>query len=356
MDEGWQAEGGSPWLSPVRAPRTEAGPGTGTAPGGTPEPAPLAPTYAAPSSYTAPPYTAAQPHPSVQAPPPVAQIHPTAPEFQAAPTAAEAPRSGASGAPSALHPSGGTVEDAERILAQAVEAAAATPDMYALGTAADGAVCLVPEDRRWSVFLADGPVRRFAGSFDDPELAAVHFAGVLLLLAQERGTLSPAGDDYDDFDSADPSDIDRDADVAVHSDLLPTLALAPDAHADPLAAFLAGPPIEPLAGEPPATLYAERRLTVLTPGTEVDRFGDQEGNTVYAARTRFANRSLPADFADRDYRVYRVIEPLRTLTGRAIPWFGQPGGGAVYLLPRPIRELLREGLLVEISSSTVAPS
>jgi hypothetical protein len=198
-------------------------------------------------------------------------------------------------------------------------------------------------------------VRRFPGSFDDPELAAVHFAGVLLLLAQERGTLSYPADDADGADLADDFARDAaDADVAVHSDLLPTLALAPDAHADPLAAFLAGPPIQPLAGEPPATLYAERRLTVLTPGTEIDRFGDQEGNTVYAARTRFANRSLPADFADRDYRVYRVVQPLRTLTGRAIPWFGQPGGGAVYLLPGPIRQLLREGWIVEIPAATVS--
>ena len=220
-----------------------------------------------------------------------------------------------------------TVEDAEQILALAVDAVYATPDMYALGTPADGAVCLVPEGGRWSVFLADGGRRRFAGSFDDPELAAVHFAGVLLLLSQERGTL------------ARPAEAD----------------LPPGHSADPLAAFLAGPPIEPLAGDPPTSLYAERRLTVLSAGTEVDRFGDQEGNTVYAARTRYAHRSLPPEFVERDYRVYRALRPVRALTGRAVPWFGQPGGGTVYLLPRPIRELVREGLLEEVAAATVVP-
>jgi hypothetical protein len=188
-------------------------------------------------------------------------------------------------------------------------------------------VCLVPEDGRWSVYLADAGRRRFAGSFDDAELAAVHFAGVLLLLAQERGKLPrPALDD-----------------------------LPPGRSADPLAAFLAGPPIEPLAGDPPASRYAERRLTVLTPGTEVDRFGDLEGNTVYAARTLYPHRSLPAEFAEREYRVYRALGPVRVLTGRAVPWFGQPGGGTVYLLPRPIRDLIREGLLEEVPAATVAP-
>ncbi len=124
---------------------------------------------------------------------------------------------------------------------------------------------------------------------------------------------------------------------------------------DPLASFLAGPPIEPMAGDPPTSLYSDRRLTVLTPGTEVDRFGDQAGNTVYAARTRYPFRSLPPDFVEREYRVYRLRDPLRAVVGTAVPWFGQPGGGTAYLLPRSVRELIGEGVLVEIPSATIAP-
>ncbi|GAA1949010.1 TNT domain-containing protein [Catenulispora subtropica] len=224
-----------------------------------------------------------------------------------------------------------TVEDAERVLGAAVDSLDADPDLYSIGTVTDGAVCLVPDSGRWAVFLADAGQRRFAGSFDDPMMAAVHFAGVLLLAAAERGAIpkpAPASEQ----------------------------AALPGPDADPLARFLAGPPIAPLAGDPPTTLYTDHRLTVLTPGTEVDRFGDQLGNTVYAARTRYPHRSLPPDYVEREYRVYRVREPLRALAGTAIPWFGQPGGGTAYLLPRSIADLLREGVLVEIPEATVAPS
>jgi hypothetical protein len=221
-----------------------------------------------------------------------------------------------------------TVEEAERILGFAVDSLDADPDLYSIGTVTDGAVCLIPDDGHWSIFLADGGRRRYAGSFDNPEQAAIHFAGVLLLASAERGKLAK-----------------NTAQVAL-----------PGRSTDPLAEMLAGPPITPLAGDPPTTLYSDQRLTVLTPGTEIDRFGDQLGNTVYAARTRYPHRSLPPDYIERPYKVYRVRDPLRALTGTAIPWFGQPGGGMAYLLPRSIEELLREGSLVEIPSATLEPS
>lgn len=232
--------------------------------------------------------------------------------------------------PSAARPlEASTVEEAERILGYAVDSLDADPDLYSIGTVTDGAVCLVPDEGRWAIFLADGGRRRYAASFNDPEQAAIHFAGVLLLAAAERGTLPK------------------------HA--RPAAAL-PGHSTDPLAELLAGPPITPMAGDPPTTLYTDQRLTILTPGTEVDRFGDQLGNTVYAARTRYPHRSLPSDYKERPYRVYRVRDPLRALTGTAIPWFGQPGGGMAYLLPRSIEDLLHDGALVEIPSATLAPS
>jgi hypothetical protein len=225
-------------------------------------------------------------------------------------------------------PLGGSVDAAERTLGLAVDALSATSDSFSLGAVVEGAVCLIPEDGRWSVFLAEGGARRFGGTFDDPEQAAVYFAGVLLLAAAERGT------------------------VPRPSSAMP-VPIGPGA--DPFSEFLAGPPIEPLADDPPASLYTDRRLTVLPPGTEVDRFGDQAGNTVYAARTRYPFRSLPPDFISREYRVYRLRDPLRAVVGTAVPWFGQPGGGVAYLLPRSIKDLITDGVLVEMPSATVAP-
>ncbi|MFL6111808.1 MAG: TNT domain-containing protein, partial [Catenulispora sp.] len=244
-----------------------------------------------------------------------------------------------------------SVEDAERVLGAAVDALDAAPDLYSIGTVADGAVCLVPDDGRWAVFLADGGQRRFAGSFDDPMLAAVHFAGVLLIAAAERGALPRQAAPVQSALAAQNGQNSQNGANNQNGH-----GGHPDRSTDPLAEFLAGPPITPLAQDPPTTLYTDHRLTVLTPGIEVDRFGDQLGNTVYAARTRYPHRSLPPDYIEREYRVYRVRDPLRALVGTAIPWFGQPGGGTAYLLPRPIRDLLREGALVEIPSATVGPA
>ncbi|HEX2314103.1 MAG TPA: TNT domain-containing protein [Thermomonospora sp.] len=108
-----------------------------------------------------------------------------------------------------------------------------------------------------------------------------------------------------------------------------------------------GGPIEPLAGEPPLSLYRDLRETTLPPGTEVDRLGGPEGNVVYAVGTDWGARSLPPDWANRPRHVYRVLRPVRALTGVAIPWFGQPGGGVAYVLPASVGALLGDGTLAE---------
>jgi nicrotizing toxin Mtb-like protein len=107
-------------------------------------------------------------------------------------------------------------------------------------------------------------------------------------------------------------------------------------------------PIEPLAGEPPVSLLGDRRLVELPAGTEVDRYGDPGGNFMYAARTPYAHRSFPPEWRNRPYHLYRLQRPLRVLTGTAVPWFEQPGGGTAYVLPASVQELLGDGTLVEI--------
>ena len=107
-------------------------------------------------------------------------------------------------------------------------------------------------------------------------------------------------------------------------------------------------PINPLPGEPPLTLFRGKRVIELEPGTEFDRFGDDDGNLVYAAGTPFSERSLVPEWIDRPYHVYRVRQPVQVLTGAAIPWFDQPGGGTAFLLPDAIGELVAHGQLVEV--------
>ncbi|HEX6359109.1 TNT domain-containing protein [Actinophytocola sp.] len=114
-------------------------------------------------------------------------------------------------------------------------------------------------------------------------------------------------------------------------------------------------PIRPLPGEPPLTLFRGKRVTELEPGTEIDRYGDDDGNLVYVAGTPFAERSLVPEWIDRPYHAYRVRQPVQVLTGAAIPWFDQPGGGTAYLLPDAVGDLVAHGHLVEINDRERPP-
>jgi hypothetical protein len=109
-------------------------------------------------------------------------------------------------------------------------------------------------------------------------------------------------------------------------------------------------PIQPRPGEPPLTLFRGKRLVELAPGTEVDRFGNPDGNLTYAVGTPFTERSLVPDWVERPYHTYRVEAPLQVLSGTAIPWFEQVGGGTAYILPASIDELISDGKMVEVLS------
>ncbi|MBB5954983.1 hypothetical protein FHS29_001553 [Saccharothrix tamanrassetensis] len=109
-------------------------------------------------------------------------------------------------------------------------------------------------------------------------------------------------------------------------------------------------PISPMSGEPPLTLFRHKQMIELPTGMEVDRFGDGSGNLVYAAGTPFAERSLVPSWINRPYRVYRLRRPVEVLTGVAVPWFEQPGGGTAYLLPKSVEDMLAEGVLVEVAN------
>ncbi|MBB5954982.1 hypothetical protein FHS29_001552 [Saccharothrix tamanrassetensis] len=113
--------------------------------------------------------------------------------------------------------------------------------------------------------------------------------------------------------------------------------------------------IQPLPDEPPLSLFRDREAVVLPAGTELDRFGPETGNLVYAAGTMFGNRSLPPDWLNRRYHVYRVQKPVPALKGVAVPWFGQVGGGTGYFLAQPVRALLADGSLVEVPEATTGP-
>jgi hypothetical protein len=170
---------------------------------------------------------------------------------------------------------------------------------YRLRGEEDGAWCLVQEKAGWTVFRLDHGERTRQAAFDDGEQAAAYLLGSLLMVVPQQQTIEI-------------------------------------------------PKIQPLKGEPPLSLLRDRQITELPAGTEVDRYGGHGGNTAYAARTPFPQRSLPADWQEREYHVYRLLRPLQALTGTAVPWFEQPGGGTAYVFERSIAYLLADGTLLEV--------
>ncbi|MFI0483726.1 TNT domain-containing protein [Actinomadura sp. 9N215] len=170
---------------------------------------------------------------------------------------------------------------------------------YRINDTAEGVWCLLPEGDRWSVFQQRDGERRKEITFDDTEQAAAHLLGCLLI--------------------------------------------------DPRHTVQEGP-FEPLKGEPPLSLLRDRHVMELSAGTEVDRYGGSEGNVTYAARTPYPRRSLPREWQDRPYHVYRLERPVEALTGTAVPWFGEPGGGTAHVFRRSIAELLADGALIEIDA------
>jgi hypothetical protein len=193
----------------------------------------------------------------------------------------------------------------------------ADPRSYSIDAVADDAWCLVREGDGWAVFRSVHGEREQTATFPDVDQAAAYLLGSLVLVT---GRTPPS-----------------DAPVTL-----------PDIAAQPAPARTYEGPIEPLPDEPPLSLFRNVREFELVTGTEIDRIGDPEGNLTYAAGTHYSQRSLPPEWADRPYHVYRLQQPLRVLIGTAVPWFDQPGGGTGYYLPTSIAQLLADGMLVEI--------
>ena len=103
-------------------------------------------------------------------------------------------------------------------------------------------------------------------------------------------------------------------------------------------------PIQPLPGEPPLTMLRAKRLITLPVGTTLVRFGPETGNLLHGEGVRFTETSLLPDREGHRTR-YRVVRPVRALTGVTQPWGGSSGGAVAYLLPHPVGRHLEAGAL-----------
>lgn len=119
------------------------------------------------------------------------------------------------------------------------------------------------------------------------------------------------------------------------------------------------PALEALMGRgawPPNRGFISAKPTVLQPGTKIDRYGGwmengtfrDKGTFASPAGASFGSRALPADTLNKPKNTYEVVRPLKADEGPAIPWFGQPGKGTQYELPKSIEELLKQGTIKKI--------
>lgn len=74
----------------------------------------------------------------------------------------------------------------------------------------------------------------------------------------------------------------------------------------------------------------------LQPGAIIDRFGLPNGRFLAPQGTPFPSRALPSSYeAAKPYFMYEVVRPIPgVIQSRALPWFGKPGMGVQFELPR----------------------
>ena len=93
---------------------------------------------------------------------------------------------------------------------------------------------------------------------------------------------------------------------------------------------------------------AER--TFLMPGQRIDRYGGSGYSRFFSPQgTPDWARSLPPGTAGQPLRTFEVVKPFEVQSGKAGPWFYQPGGGMQYQSPVKLETLLERGIIKEVT-------
>ncbi|WNJ95700.1 hemagglutinin repeat-containing protein [Vibrio ruber] len=92
-------------------------------------------------------------------------------------------------------------------------------------------------------------------------------------------------------------------------------------------------------------------MTIPT-GSFLDRFGFPGGTFVSPANSpfkadnpAFETRALPSYKQNDPYNVYKVLKPINAPRSKILPWFGQPGQGVQYDLPKSVQWYIENGYL-----------
>jgi hypothetical protein len=96
-------------------------------------------------------------------------------------------------------------------------------------------------------------------------------------------------------------------------------------------------------------------LMILPPGVLIDRFGQETGRFFSPKGAGYAARALPYACAALAYHVYRVERPLPAWSGKAAPWFDQPGGATQFETDASAGQLLADGTVSALPEPGPAP-
>jgi hypothetical protein len=86
-------------------------------------------------------------------------------------------------------------------------------------------------------------------------------------------------------------------------------------------------------------------VETLESGTMIDRYGGPSGYFASPKGTPFGARALPDEALEKPYLQYEVLKPVNVNSGKATPWFGQPGLGTQYEFSKSIQQLIDDGVL-----------
>jgi hypothetical protein len=94
--------------------------------------------------------------------------------------------------------------------------------------------------------------------------------------------------------------------------------------------------------------------STLQPGRLIDRFGGP-GRYFSPKGEPFDARALPSVCQVQIYTVYRVLKPLPVASGKAVPWFDEPGGATQYETDESSADLVAGHVLEPVPDPGPAP-
>lgn len=76
----------------------------------------------------------------------------------------------------------------------------------------------------------------------------------------------------------------------------------------------------------------------------MNRYGYEGSTYASPAGTPYGARALPSGSNEKPYNVYEVAKPIDNVAaGKITSWFGEPGFGTHYKLPKSVGDLVESG-------------